>query len=383
MLVYSTTINQFRKKVKSLAKEIMREEMHLPLYSGTAVLWGARLVDLDFAVFENDNKVLAYYDYAQHIIAFNLIWLNHTPDATFEDILRHELAHYALNEEKLRAAMHHHPFLGYAPTGEHDREFKAYCDHFWPGKNIGNATLELMTSSDPALNQHQQELKLLDKIKKLWALAESSNVHEAALAAAKANELLLKHNLQQQTHLRANLDTAENDEELTYQHIILTTAKMRTDPKLAAIYHIVKLFYVAPIFCRQPQGVVLSAVGSYHNLQVAEYVAHFMDRELDRLWANSPHHGNAARNSFFTGVAEGFESKIKAVQETVASRRELITLQDDLRKKFKQVFPHTRQQASSRRVDHHAQAAGWAAGRKLSINPALRRSTSSGTRLLT
>ncbi|MBP5296768.1 MAG: hypothetical protein J6Y94_05500, partial [Bacteriovoracaceae bacterium] len=85
----------------------------------------------------------------------------------------------------------------------------------------------------------------------------------------------------------------------------------------------------------------------------------------------------------FTGVAEGFESKIKAVQETVASRRELITLQDDLRKKFKQVFPHTRQQASSRRVDHHAQAAGWAAGRKLSINPALRRSTSSGTRLLT
>ena len=37
-------------------------------------------------------------------------------------------------------------------------------------------------------------MKVVDKIQKLLALTESSNEHEAALAAEKAHELLAEHN---------------------------------------------------------------------------------------------------------------------------------------------------------------------------------------------
>ena len=57
MLVYSTTINAFRKKMRSLAIEIMRDEMQLNLSTGASVLWGSTIVDLEFGIFENDNKI--------------------------------------------------------------------------------------------------------------------------------------------------------------------------------------------------------------------------------------------------------------------------------------------------------------------------------------
>ena len=378
MLVYSPTINHYRKKMRTIASDILQNEMHLRPYRGTTVQWGSHLVELEFGVFENDNQTLAYYDFDQHLIAFNLIWLNQLSTENFQDVMRHELAHYALNEQKKLQAQWANPHSDYIPTGEHDAEFRSYCHQFWPQKNIGAASIDLMANAAGAVTQHQQEQKILEKIKKLWALTSSANIHEAALAAAKANELLLRHHLHQQM----NHDLPE--EELTYQHPIFSSSQSRINAKLKAIYFIVRLFYVAPIFLRSSRGVILSAVGSYQNLQVAEYVAHFLNDELDRLWALSPHRGITARNSFYAGVADGFESKIKAVQQSVASTRELVKLEGDLQKKFKQVFPHSRQQGSSGHVDRAAKAAGQQAGQRLTINPALRnRSSSSSPRLIT
>ncbi len=48
---------------------------------------------------------------------------------------------------------------------------------------------------------------LLDKVRKLLALAGSSNVHEAALAAAKAQELIDRHRLEDLLRAEAHADT--------------------------------------------------------------------------------------------------------------------------------------------------------------------------------
>ena len=378
MLVYSTTINKVRKKMRLIANEIMRQEMHLNLPTSTSVSFGPFMVHLDFALFENDNKILAYYNHDQRLIAFNLIWLTQLHPANFKDVMRHELAHFVYNEQQELQARQVYPFLGYTAQGDHDAAFKAFCDKFWPGQNIGAAYIELMPHACGSTEQHLLAAKVLEKIKKLWALAESSNVHEAALAAAKANELLLRHHLE---NLKCN---DLQDEELTYQHTIFATKQQRINAKLNVIASIARLFYVAPIFTSSSNGIALTAVGAYHNLQVAEYVAHFLDRELDRLWALSSHRGITARNSFYYGVAEGFESKIKAVQQTVASSKELIKLEEDLAKKVKQVFPRTRSRTTSARINAAAKSDGRQAGKNLSINPALRKgpSSSSAPRLL-
>ena len=374
MYVYSTTIQIFLKKIKAHAKKILTEEMHLSLTAKGHILWRQRYsIPLGFAVFKQEGKILGYYNASNYTIALNISLLAQTIDQVILNVLRHELAH-----------MYHNHLLceqngrwGISWESGHNAEFKSICDQFWPGQNIGDARLELMTAEEAA--NDTQELKLLRKIKKLWALAESSNVHEAALAAAKANELLLRHHL-------ATLDPAIlQDDDLTYQKIIYNPHTRRADAKMDAIGNILKLFFVAIVQTSSQGFTVLSAVGTYENLQIAEYVAGFLAQELDRLWAASPHHGNLARNSFFTGVAEGFQSKIKTAQKLVATSKELMRLDDNLQERLRQVYPTLARRTSAKRLDRAAQAAGHQAGRNMSIHAAIKRPTTSSnpTRLLT
>ena len=55
------------------------------------------------------------------------------------------------------------------------------------------------------------DVSILERIKKLLKLSESSNPHEAALAAQRASELMFKYNVN-----KAALDTTEAREQVEY-----------------------------------------------------------------------------------------------------------------------------------------------------------------------
>jgi len=373
MYVYSTTINIFRKRIKALAQKILATEMNLKLSAQGRLNWKDQYyIPLNFAVFQQEGRTLGYYDASTYTVALNICWMTRASDQVLLNVLRHELAHMAYTTEQWLA----HGKKSWVTVGEHDEHFKKFCDQFWPGQEIGNASLEM----DDTLAPNQavpDESKILSKIKKLWALAESSNVHEAALAAAKANELLLRH------HLASLQDLALAPEDLTYQKIIYHPQVARAGAKMDAIGAILKLFFVAVVQTRQDRYQVLAAVGTYENLQIAEYVAAFLDHELDRLWALSPYRGNRARNSFFAGVAAGFTSKIKETQKAVAASKELMCIEDDLQARLRQVYPSLARRTSARRFDHAAHAAGHQAGKNLSITAALNKPSTPSHRLLT
>ena len=78
----------------------------------------------------------------------------------------------------------------------------------------------------------------------------------------------------------------------------------------------------------------IEVTGSRTNVELADYVANFLDQELERLFSvyqkeHSDLKGQRAKNSFFKGMAEGYVEKIKKTQKEVslAEGKELIVLE--------------------------------------------------------
>lgn len=123
--------------------------------------------------------------------------------------------------------------------------------------------------------------KVIDLIRKLLALSTSSNEHEAAAAAAKAQELLAKHELdmsqiqdraaQEDAYVHFRRDTGGKQNQKTWR-ISLLGAVAKTS------------------FCRvvfHTDGKVAhdqyTIVGKAHNIEVVEYLFTYLAGEITRL----------------------------------------------------------------------------------------------------
>lgn len=216
--------------------------------------------------------------------------------------------------------------------------------------------------------------KLIERVKKLLALASSSNSHESALATAKANEILLKYNLQTLN------ERHDDDEEICVKKTV--SAKKRNG-KLEAIYEILTSFFVCPVFNRGRGQCYLEIVGSRTNVELADYVAGFLDHELERLWKlaqkeNPSLKGMAKKNSFMRALGKSYGEKTKDVQK--GSGKDLIPLQKNLARQVELVFPRLGGVSSQGQFHADSAAAGAKHGKSLSINPGLK--NSQGKRLL-
>lgn len=153
---------------------------------------------------------------------------------------------------------------------------------------------------------------ILAKVEKLLALAGSANEHEASLAMAKAGELMRRHNLQR-------LDDAPSATDCDY--LVIKSGRRR---QAAHHLHLAALlqdfFYVKTISYSlyQPQQEmmerVLELLGRRENLAVAEYVYHFLEGQLPRLWQQYRRQQQApgrARNSYYIGVLTGFREQLR------------------------------------------------------------------------
>ena len=112
---------------------------------------------------------------------------------------------------------------------------------------------------------------VIEKVRKLMSLAQNDNENEAALATLRANQLILKHNLDAQAADR------EGDAEYC---VDLVLACRRSSPRSFAISHILREFLVFPVFT----SVGLEVTGSRANVENSRYIADYLDRELRALW---------------------------------------------------------------------------------------------------
>jgi hypothetical protein len=181
----------------------------------------------------------------------------------------------------------------------------------------------------------------------------------------KANDLLLRHNLD---HVRTS------DEPIYMDRLLL---RKRKDTKISAIYSILKHFIVRPVISQGRESCCLEVSGTLTNVKLAGYVADFLDRELDYLWEEArvayQLKGLQAKNSFFYGIAEGFDQKMKFAKShySEADQKALIVVEKKLDIDTHMIYKRLSHSRSGHQTDQEAKGLGHSKGMNLTIRNAV------------
>jgi hypothetical protein len=356
MLIYSFEIFKFIEKIIRFTKEILTKEMRVKVV-------GSRFLNeekthsfpISITIFTSSCK-LAYFDPTFLELGFNERLLLSLDDI-LKDIIRHELAHYFTFIK-----------CGLTATA-HGDEFLSTCKKYHFSEQVSRATL-CEKKLDGAENK---ESEISRKIKKLLALGSSSNTFEAEAAMIKAQTLLTHHHL---------VNVEINSEAKIYLKKILL--QKRQSPKLRAIAKIVETFFVNTIFKSGSGVLALEIIGSKENVEIGEYVAIFLNSELEHLWNNTKKQNHCLsglrdKNSFFLGVAKGYCKKVGAFKKSLnpSTSHGLITLERSLVNFTRQIYPKLHMLKTEHKFSKQATFLGESAGQNLVIKPAISDNNSS------
>ena len=233
-------------------------------------------------------------------------WLirDHSWDVVLE-VLKHEMSHQYVQQ-----------VLGRGDELPHGPAFQEACDRLGvhPEFRAAQGAIPRLLSG-----KGQKSGGMLSRVEKLFALAQSANEHEAALAMAKANAILRRYNLER-LHRQAATD---------YDYLIIKPGGKRIAAHQRLIAALLKdFFYVNVVIARQFEAAsgetlrVIELTGAKENLAVADHVYHFLIRRLEYLWQEYRKSTGALgreKNSYWLGVLNGFREKL-TLQDREAMR---------------------------------------------------------------
>ena len=284
------------------------------------------------------------------------------PWAEVISVLEHELAHQFVDEV---LKIHDEPPHG--PT------FQRVCTERGIDARAAGVPLA-STAPAPAAE------RVLDKIRKLLALAGSPNQHEAELAMRKAHELMLRH----------NIDDARAHTDYDVRHVGDPHKRgNRVEAEVAGLlaeFFFVKVIRV-PVYLPRTgkRGAVYELAGTHANLEMACHVHAFLLATADRLWRAN--RGDARvrsgrdRISYQAGVIGGFREKL-ASERTELRGTGLVWVGDrGLDAYYHARHPRIEHRRRRVRFDS-AHAAGREAGRTVVLHRPVETGPTSGTRLL-
>lgn len=357
MQVYSKKIIRFIKEIKAAVKDILSREICLRVN-------GDRFYDQlqQFSypiriVIYNNKSMLGYFDPNFFELGFHEC-LMRSSLTQLHAIIRHELAHYMT-------------FMSYGSEVQaHGIEFKTFCHRLGWSEEVFKATTCL---DDGAMASFSEESAVLRKVQKLMALSTSSNKNEAEQAMIKSQQLLLKH------HIDSKYAGGEDEDQVFLKRIL---KQKKENAKMRAIALILETFFVSTVYSRGGGFIYLEIVGDAVNIEIADYVAGFLDMEFDKLWEQAKQQvaglkGMVAKNSFFLGIAKGYCNKINALKRDYHSdvSNAVLVIEKKLVDAKTMVYPRLRSTTSSGRYCSASSALGEQVGRQLNINPGLSKST--------
>ena len=281
LLVFSEELMVFRTKIIRLIRHILKTEA---MISSTEryFLKGRFRYPINVVLFEH-KEGLGYFDSKLFEIGINKMFLFQSEELLI-NILRHEIAHCITYID-----------FGNSETS-HGNNFKTVCNIYgWDVESA--ATIKLDTL------EYDQKKSILSKIRKLLDLSSSKNIHESELAILKAKELLTKHQLDDQK--------ISNSNEFVVKRIL---EKSKTSQLIRTISSILRQFFVRTVINHGKNCIYMEIFGSKTNVCAAEYIALFLDKKLESLWAEQRAKsglpgGTVAKNSFIKGIESGFLHK--------------------------------------------------------------------------
>lgn len=151
---------------------------------------------------------------------------------------------------------------------------------------------------------------LMVRIKKLLALAESRNRHEAESAMAKAHELIIRYNVEQVSIMEGREFTS----------VFLGDPALRHSLEHYYVAHLLQDFYFvrgvwisAFVLRKGKMGRVLEISGLAENIKLAVYVFECVHRYIESQWAQYSLGRRLSlrrRTDFAVGIIDGFRSKL-------------------------------------------------------------------------
>ncbi len=226
------------------------------------------------------------------------------------EILKHEMAHQMVSE--LRSVRE-------CPHGE---AFQEACRRLHVAEWAARAAGEIPDTIEPGSTRvlRPENERLLKKVEKLLSLAGSSNEHEALLAMKRVRELYARH----------NLESWHRHEEPLFVRKFIYFRKHRIEKQVQAIFSLlIEHFFVRVIFTRSFDAKTLESyraaeiVGTRENVEMADYVYHFLVEKLDSLWKafkRGKTTGRTSRRDYQFGVVRGFRRKLNEEKERVLEK---------------------------------------------------------------
>lgn len=226
------------------------------------------------------------------------------------EILKHEMAHQYVSEI-LQSDEAHGPL------------FHSACQKLgvadWARKTEGE--LQPPKATDPSSKGEAPEDpvqgRLIERVQKLLALANSANANEAAAAMAKVQELYLKYNLDSLVERR--------EERCTYRLIRFGRKRLERFHYLACSilsdFYFVEVIY-GSLFDSEQLTTFRTAeiLGTRENVLLAEYVYHFLFQQAEHFWRAAKKGKARSRSSFYLGVFSGFKEKLEAQKAALETR---------------------------------------------------------------
>jgi hypothetical protein len=278
------------------------------------------------------------------------------------EVLKHEMAHQFVYE-----------VLGHHDESSHGPSFQRTCEQ-----------LGIDPHATGLPGENPRRSPILDRIKKLLALATSPNQNEAETAMRVAHRLMLRHNLQ---HVSSDAVV----DSYGFRHLGRSSGRVPESERLLAGL-LGEFFFVQPIWVSvfrvadQKRVSVLEVTGRPENLDLAEYVYGFMQHAAESLWREHKRshriQSNVDRRAFLAGVMRGFADKLRAERKAEEASG-LVWVGDPLANQyFRRRHPRIRTTSHGNSVGSDAGRRGRAAGRELVLHRPLAQSSSSVVRAL-
>ncbi len=245
----------------------------------------------------DSRTMLAAWSRADRTLEISRRLLLEVPWTSVVEVLKHEMAHQFVHEHL------------FADEPAHGETFQRVCRE----RGIDAAAHGVPAPSAPGEADEAVD-RVREKVRRLLALAASSNPHEAELAMLRAREILLRYNLEH-TEPRERYEVRW----LGAPRRRVSRAEYVLAGILARHFHVEVLW----IDTYQPregrEGTLLEVCGTASNVEMAEYVHAFLLRAAERAWeARRAELGGRARQAFLAGVMHGFAGKLDGQRQQLS-----------------------------------------------------------------
>ena len=216
-----------------------------------------------------------------------------------KEVLLHEMAHQVAHEGLLATS-----------ESDHGASFRQACNLLRANPSASGAYRPLHERLHRGEELDDRD-KMVVRIHKLMALAESSNPNEAHAAMRKAHELISRHNVR--------LIAEKRDQE--YHSLFLGPPRLRHFREAYHLAHLIQDFYFvqcmwiqAWVVEKDRMGRVLEISGTRKNITIAEYVHDTLCRTIDSAWADYRREKGLNRyrkTDFAVGIIQGFTTTLQ------------------------------------------------------------------------